>query len=163
MRDVEHKHTPIWDGVFIFFFSTLLGCPIGGIFFAFSFFAVSLFSENPSDFGKMLASLPLFIFFSYKIGFVFALSSSIGIAIYAWIFKKLTALTVLVITVVMVTLVIGYFIGSYKELISKSGLVASFFIWPCSLIAAYFSYRLYYNGLSISKLHLAFDEQEGLQ
>lgn len=160
MSEVESIHEPFWDSLKITLFLTIFGSPIGSIFFLLMTFFKSLFTESPINIFEVIGTSPLFIIFSYILGIVPALISSIGVAAYAWLFKRLSALNAVVITFI---LMVPFFFSIFhldKRTIAGTGLEQISILITCSVGAAYFSYRLYYNWLSISKLQTVSTKKE---
>ena len=153
MSEFTQQHEPIWDGLKIILFSVVFGCPIGGVFFALIVYFDLLFTSDAKSFGDILIVMPLIALFSYLPGIAFALISALGVAIYAAIFRKLKAFNVLLITFIVVVPLIIFLFELDKRYSTNSGLEVMLIMIACCLVAAYFSYRLYYNWLSISKLH----------
>jgi len=160
VSEAEHIHDPFWDSMKIILFLLVFGSPIGSIFFVLISLFSSLFSESPKNFFEVIGILPLAIIFSYPLGVVPAFISSIGVAAYAWVFKRLSALNAVVITFI---LMVPFFFSTFslgKRTIAGTGLEEISILIACSVGAAYFSYRLYYNWLSISKLQTVSTKKE---
>ncbi len=166
MSEVEQMHEPIWDSFKIVLFLAVFGSPIGGVFFSVGLYLKSFFAESSMSFGDFLFLLPTFTLFSYVIGLVPAFCTSIGIAIYASIYTKISTLSVLVITFFIVAPMAVFIFQpeNLPDILSSNEVSYIFMMWfiSCCLVSAYFSYRLCYNWLSISKLDLAADELEGV-
>jgi hypothetical protein len=157
VSEFVEQHEPIWDGLKIVLFSVVFGCPIGGFFFGIGLLVQSIFQGHPFSISEIITALTVFTLFSYAIGFAPALCSSIGISIYAWVFKKLTTLGVIIISFVILMPIFFAVVtqDNLPDIVSYSEVAYLIITWltACSLVATYLSYRLYYNWLSISKLH----------